>query len=116
VLSTQVRRYSDRARGYNGQLAAPTHQSAVGKVEDGHYFQLQLLLDAEGVVQDLAFCCPRCLPAIACGGYLYERLVGHRADQELTLEQVIGDLGGLPPHRCFYAWMAVEAVRLALAQ
>jgi NifU-like protein involved in Fe-S cluster formation len=114
MFSAQTRRYFDRARGY-GQLAAPTHQSAVGKVEHGHYFQLQLQLDAEGVVQDLAFYCPRCVSAIACGGYLYERLVGLRADQELTTGQVMRDLGGLPPQRCFYAWMAVEAVRQALS-
>ena len=114
MFSTQTRRYFDRAQGY-GQLAVPTNQSTVGKVEYGHYFQLQLQLDAEGVVQGLAFRCPRCVPAIACGGYLYERLVGRRADQDLTTEQVIRDLGGLPPQRCFYAWMAVEAVRLALA-
>lgn len=114
MFSTQTRRYFDRARGY-GQLAAPTHQSVVGKVEHGHYFQLQLEVDDQGVVTDLAFYCPRCVPAIACGGYLYERLVGRRADQPLTTEQVVGDLGGLPPQRCFYSWMAVEAVRLALA-
>ena len=115
MFSIQTHRYFDEAKGYNRQLAAPTHQGTVGKVGHGHYFQLQLQLDAEGVVQDLAFCCPRCLPAIACGGYLYERLVGHRADQELTLEQVIRDLGGLPLQRSFYAWMVVKAVTLALA-
>lgn len=115
MFSAQTHGYYDRAEGYGHHLAAATHRSAVGKVEDGHYFHLQLQLDAEGVVQDLAFSCPHCLPAIACGGYLYERLVGRRADQELTLEQVLGDLGGLPPQRSFYAWMAVKAVTLALA-
>ena len=110
MFSEQTLQYFERARGY-GQLAAPTHQSLVGKREHGHYFQLQLETGVEGVVTNLAFDCPRCLPAIACGGYLYERLVGGRADQELTVEQVIRDLGGLPPQRSFYAWMAVEALR-----
>ncbi len=87
----------------------------VGSAERGHYFQLQLVLDAEGIVRDLSFSCPRCVPAIACGGYLYERLVRRRADQLLTVEQLVNDLGGLPPQRCFYAWMAVEAVRQALS-
>lgn len=113
MFSQQTRHYFNRAKGY-GQLAAPTHQSSVGKAEHGHFFQLQLQLDAEGIVQDLAFYCPRCVPAIACGGYLHERLVGRRADQPLTVEQVIRELGGLPPQRSFYAWMAIEAVRLAL--
>lgn len=87
----------------------------VGSAEHGHYFQLQLTIDGHGVVKELAFYCPRCVPAIACGGYLQERLLGRSADQELTVEQVVRDLGGLPPQRCFYAWMAVEAVRQALA-
>ncbi|MBX3170112.1 MAG: iron-sulfur cluster assembly scaffold protein [Candidatus Eremiobacteraeota bacterium] len=113
MFSPQTRRYFDNARGF-GSLDAPTHQSRVGSAEQGHYFQLQLEIDAHGIVKALAFSCPRCVPAIACGGYLYERLVGRRADQELTVEQIVRDLGGLPPQRCFYAWMAVKAVCLAL--
>lgn len=114
MFSSQTRRYFERASSF-GHLDSPTHESMVGSAERGHYFQLQLVLDAHGVVRELAFYCPRCVPAIACGGYLHERLVGRRADQELTVEQVVRDLGGLPPQRCFYAWMAVEAVRQALA-
>ena len=113
MFSPQTRRYFEGASSF-GQLEAPTHESLVGSVERGHFFQLQLIVDPNGVVRELAFYCPRCVPAIACGGYLNERLVGRRADQELTVEQVVRDLGGLPPQRCFYAWMAVEAVRQAL--
>lgn len=112
MFSAQTRRYFERATSF-GYLDAPTHQSLVGSVEQGHYFQLHLRI-VESQVKELAFHCPRCVPAIACGAYLQERLVGRRADQELTTEQVIRDLGGLPPQRCFYAWMAVEAVRQAL--
>lgn len=114
MFSAQTRRYFQNAQGF-GHLDAPTHQSLVGSAEHGHYFQLQLEIDAQGIVRDLAFLCPRCVPAIACGGYLYERLVRRSADQKLTVEQVVNDLGGLPPQRCFYAWMAVEAVRQAIS-
>lgn len=113
MFSPQTRRYFERASSF-GHLEAPTHESLVGAAESGHYFQLQLELDEAGIVRNIAFYCPRCVPAIACGGYLQERLAGRRADQELTVEQVVRDLGGLPPQRCFYAWMAVEAVREAL--
>ena len=113
MFSPQTRRYFEGASRF-GHLETPTHESMVGTAERGHYFQLQLELDAAGIVRNLAFYCPRCVPAIACGGYLQERLVGRRADQELTVEQVVRDLGGLPPQRCFYAWMAVEAVRQAI--
>ncbi len=114
MISAQVYRYFHEAKGF-GHLETPTHQSMVGSAKQGHFFQLQLELDAQGLVKNLRFYCPRCAPAIACGGYLHERLVGRRADQELTVEQVVRDLGGLPPQRCFYAWMAVEAVRQALS-
>lgn len=110
MFSAQTLQLFERARGY-GHLDAPTHQSLVGKREHGHYFQLQLETGAQGVVTNLAFDCPRCVPAIACGAYLYEQLVGHSADQEFTVEQLLSDLGGLPPQRSFYAWMAVEALR-----
>jgi NifU-like protein involved in Fe-S cluster formation len=113
VFSAQTRRYFNGASSF-GHLEAPTHESMVGSAEQGHYFQLQLKIDHAGIVKELAFYCPRCVPAIACGGYLHERLVGRRADQELTVEQIIRDLGGLPLQRCFYAWMAVEAVRQAI--
>ena len=115
MFSAQTRRYFEGATGF-GHLESPTHESMVGSAERGHYFQLQLVLDEHDIVRELAFHCPRCVPAIACGGYLHERLVGRRADQSLTVEQVVRDLGGLPPQRCFYAWMAVEAVRQALIQ
>lgn len=113
MFSEQTRRYFAQTTCF-GRLAGPTHESLVGSPELGHFFQLQLQVE-HGQVRDLAFQCPRCVPAIACGGYLQERLVGRRVDQELTVEQVVRDLGGLPPQRCFYAWMAVEAVRQALS-
>lgn len=114
MFSPLTRHYFETARGF-GQLHSATHQSQVGSEEDGHYFQLQLQLDQDGLVQDLAFYCPRCVPAIACGAYLYERLVGHSAAQEITMEQVIRALGGLPPQRSFYAWMAVQALHQAIS-
>ena len=113
MFSAQTRHYFGQARGF-GQLAHPTHQSEVGSREHGHYFQLQLEIDAAGVVRELAFYCPRCVPAIACGAYLHERLVGQAADQPLTVEQMVTALGGLPPQRSFYAWMAVQALHNAL--
>lgn len=113
MFSAQTRHYFARSRGF-GHLAAPTHQSKVGSQEYGHYFQLQLQIDDQGLVRDLAYYCPRCVPAIACGSYLHERLVGHQAGQSITVEQVITALGGLPPQRSFYAWMAVQALQTAL--
>ncbi len=114
MFSSLTRQYFEKARGF-GHLDSATHQSLVGSEEHGHYFQLQLQLDENGLVQDLAFYCPRCVPAIACGAYLYERLVGHSVYQPITVEEVVTALGGLPPQRSFYAWMAVQALRQAIS-
>ena len=113
MFSAQTRGYFESARGF-GRLASPTHQGAVGSEEEGHYFRLQLQLDAQGIVQDLAYYCPRCLPAVACGGYLYQRLVGRPSLPCVSLEELLTELGGLPPQRSFYAWMAVQALEQAL--
>ena len=94
-------------------MSLATHQSRVGSEETGHYFHLQLRLGSENIVHELAYYCPRCVPAIACGAYLHARLVGQSADQEITVEQVIEALC-LPPARSFHAWMAVQAFQIAL--
>ena len=92
----QSRRSLEKDGGF-----VPTHQGAAGSVECGHYFQLQLAIDAQGIVTDLVFQCPHCRLASACGDYLYQRLVGRRADQKVTAGQVLQSLRGLPSHRRF---------------
>lgn len=113
MFAPKTRQYFALARGF-GRLAEATHQAQVGQEEKGHYFRLQLRIDDKRIVQELAFKCPRCIPAIACGGYLYERLVGQSVDQEITVPQLLDALGGLPSHRSFYAWMAIQAFKQAI--
>lgn len=116
MFSPQTRRYFEQATAF-GQLPTATHEGLAGDPELGHFFQVQLELDSDGLIQALAFYCPRCLPAIACGAYLHEFLLHQpvsRAD-ELSAQRVLLALGGLPVQRSFYAWLAVEAVRAALS-
>lgn len=115
MFSPQTRRYFQSASHF-GELLQPTHQGLAGKVEHGHYFQIQLQVDSESTIQGLAFHCPRCVPAIACGAYLSEFLLHQSTSVALQLspQTLLQALGGLPVQRSFYAWLAVEAVRRAL--
>lgn len=116
MFSPATRRYFENARGF-GHLAGPTHEALAGSVEHGHFFQIQLQVNPEfQEVQGLAFYCPRCVPAIACGAYLSEFLLHKPVSRgsELSPQTLLLALGGLPVQRSFYAWLAVEAVRQAL--
>lgn len=112
MFSSQTRQHFALARGY-GLLDHPTHQGRSGEVTQGPFFEIQLRVSPNSLIQALGYACPRCVPAIACGSLLHERLVGRPLGQELTVEEVVLALGGLPPQRSVYAWLAVEAFRQA---
>ena len=115
MFSPQTRQYFDQAQGF-GVLDQANYEAEAGARSQGHFFRLQLQVDAQGVIQALAYNCPRCVSAIACGSYLHQALVGQTADAALqvTTQQVLEALGGLPVQRSFYAWLAVQAVQNAL--
>lgn len=115
MFSQKSRLYFDKAKKF-GHIKNPTHTFTVGDYQNGHYFTIELKI-VDDLVEDLGYVCPRCLPAIACGSWLEEKLLGnHLMGTSLNLEDLIQDLDGLPPQRCFYAWMAIEAVRRALLE
>lgn len=116
MFSPRTRHYFQIATGY-GQLPLHTHEGLAGDPELGHFFQIQLELNSDGLIQALAFYCPRCLPAIACGAYLHEFLLDQPVSRAKSLctKSLLDALGGLPIQRSFYAWLAVEAVHKALA-
>ncbi len=114
MFSLQTRRYFEKARCF-GHLETATHRGAAGERRQGHFFEVELEVE-DDFVRELAFYCPRCVPAIACGAYLEEWLVGHPLARvsELTTQQILAALGGLPIQRSFYAWMAIQAVKSAV--
>jgi nitrogen fixation NifU-like protein len=115
MFTQATRDYFNRAQGYGLSLEDPTHQGQAGAKELGHHFQVQLKIK-DHLIEDLTFYCPRCLPAIACGGYLYQTLIDQPVERaaSLTSQEILEALGGLPISRSFYAWMAVEAIQQAL--
>jgi hypothetical protein len=107
MFSPETRLYFTNARGL-GTLKGPTHRAIMGDPELGHYFELELHLQ-NGRVLDLAFRCPRCVAAIACGAYLHQKLVG-QTFRVISTAELLEGLGGLPVQRSFYAWMAASAL------
>lgn len=89
-----------------------------GSRSSGHFFRF-LLNCSDNLIIKVYFSCPPCIPAIASGhaifNFINEReALADKVLSEITTEEIMNKLGGLPPQRSFYAWMAVEALKSAL--
>ena len=115
MFSSTTWKYFREGRGF-GRLEESDREAISGSRREGIFFGVQLKL-SEGQIQKLGFLCPRCIAAIACGGYLNERLLGKplSAASDITVEEVLRGLGGLPSTHSYYAWMAVKALGECLA-
>ena len=114
MFSPQTRFYFDRAKRF-GELQSATHRGSAGKRAQGHYFEIALRIEGP-YIKDLAYYCPRCVPAVACGAYLEESLLEQPLSRamEITTMEILRVLGGLPVQRSFYAWLAVQALHNAI--
>lgn len=109
MYSQETMEYFKTLEGYE-LLVNPTHSSVIGNPLVGHYFSLGVELVQELIVE-VSIVCPRCIPAMACGSYLYKTLKGKNIHTQVSVEDIMTALGGLPPQRAFYAWMAAESLR-----
>jgi nitrogen fixation NifU-like protein len=84
-----------------------------GKVRGccGDSIQIELLLDGE-VIQDARFLTDGCAATIACGGLLTRLIKGKTLTeaQELTPEDLIKELGGVPKNHVHCASLAVKTL------
>lgn len=114
MFSPLTRAYFARATAF-GRLSSPTHRGDAGSPEQGHYFQVELQIE-DGIIRKLAFYCPRCLVAVACGAVLEEAVLEQPMAQaaQLNAEHFLRALGGLPPQRSFYPWLVLQALDQAL--
>ena len=71
----------------------------------------------DGVIVDVTFKVAGCVPAVACGSWLTERIKGTRlaALPRVTSDQIAAGLGGLPPASKHAAALAYEALQQLLA-
>jgi NifU-like protein involved in Fe-S cluster formation len=71
----------------------------------------------DGLVADVKFKVAGCVPAVACGSWLTERIKGvPLADlHSLAPEEIVAALGGLPPASRHAAVLACDSLRRLLA-
>ena len=91
---------------------------AVAEIENpacGDVLRLSLKASA-GRISQVRFKAKGCVAAIACGSALTELATGKtfREAETLTREDVIGQVGGLPPASAHAAQLALDALTLAL--
>jgi len=72
----------------------------------------------DGVIADVKFKVAGCVPAVACGSWLTERIKGKPPAELTTLvpDEIIAGLGGLPPASRHAAVLASDALQQLLAR
>jgi NifU-like protein involved in Fe-S cluster formation len=98
-----------------GRLDTPDRVGVAGTPHQGPFTRLELRL-RDGVIVEARFQTHGCGPSIACGSALTELVVGRPvADaRELTVDDLIAALDGVPDDKRHCADRAVAALRDAL--
>ena len=67
----------------------------------------------EGKIADVKFKTQGCIPAVACGSWMTERMVGKSPAEltELTAQQIESGLDGLPPASRHASTLAADALK-----
>jgi len=70
----------------------------------------------DGVIVDASFKVAGCVPAVACGSWLTERIRGKQVAElaGLTADQIVAGLGGLPAASKHAAALAFDALKQLL--
>lgn len=115
MLSQTVLDHSMEPRNM-GEFDRPSARGEAGSPVTGRRFHLQLRLEGDQVAEARFRAYP-CAAALASGSLLTEWLRGKGLAEAATMtpERLESLLGGLPPHRRHGAWLAVAALRTALA-
>ena len=100
-----------------GELAEANRVAEVSNPVCGDAIKLWLRIE-QGVVKEASFKAAGCVPAIACGSWLAERIIARRVEEvrSISPEDVETGLAGLPAASKHAAQLAVEALAQALQQ
>lgn len=98
-----------------GELALANRVAEASNPACGDVIRLWLQTE-QGLVKAASFKAAGCVPAIACGSWLAERIVGRSLDEVRLIapEDVEAGLGGLPAASKHAAQLAVDALAQAL--
>lgn len=98
-----------------GEIASPSAVVEVTNPVCGDLMKLWVVADG-GRVADIKFKVAGCVPAVACGSWLTEALIGKSLAEfgGITSEEIERALGGLPPASRHAAALAADAVKRLL--
>lgn len=98
-----------------GILVGASHVGHGGNPGDGPYISLYLHCE-ENLIAEARFEANGCPSSIACGGLLARILVGRTVEQarQITSEDILKILGGLPEGKEYYATIAEQALHSSI--
>lgn len=98
-----------------GEIAAPDALAEIENPVCGDVIRLTLKLE-EGRIAEVRFKARGCVPSMACASALTELILGTRVSsaRQLTREQVIHAVGGLPQASVHAAQLTVDVLSAAL--
>ena len=114
MYSKQVLDHFEHPR-FAGELAEATVCVDVDNPACGDKLRLALRIEA-GRIVEVRFKAKGCVPSMACASRLAEMVngMGLRDAQEITREQLVESLGGLPQASAHAAYLAVDALKKVL--
>jgi nitrogen fixation protein NifU and related proteins len=116
MYSEQVLNHFQNPRNV-GDLANATVTVEVQNPACGDVMRLSLLV-RDGRVEEARFRVQGCVAAVACGSRLAEVLSGTEIQraEKIRRDQLVKDLGGLPEASQHASYLAMDALRAALAK
>lgn len=98
-----------------GELPAATHRAIVQNPACGDVLELALRV-AEGRIVEAKFKAKGCVPAMACASATASLMVGRSVTEAMQIarEQVLEEVGSVPPASGHALDLAVDAIRAAL--
>jgi nitrogen fixation NifU-like protein len=100
-----------------GEIAAATAVVEASNPVCGDLMKLWAVVN-NGRLRDVKFKVQGCVPAVACGSWLTEAIIGKSIDEvaAFTPDEIEAGLGGLPPASRHAAVLASDALRRLLGQ
>ena len=99
-----------------GEVGNANAVGQVGSPACGDIMKMSMKINDDGIIEDVKFKTYGCGAAIATSSVATEMIKGKHVDEarKLTNQQVIDDLGGLPPAKIHCSVLAAEAIQAAL--
>lgn len=101
---------------FAGEIKNASGIGEVGNVACGDVIKVYIKVDKKGILRDVRFQTYGCVAAIAASDALCEMAKGRHIDDVLKMryEDVVNELGGLPPIKFHCSVMGIQALKKAI--